>query len=116
MNQFMQLNAVHTQEPDPGLLDKLELKPERVQEEMARQLGWGKRDGMLGIHRARKFSSCLEAEAYVAFVFKMAAHRRQPVSVSQTGAKVSIALTGRPGRHRASGLTNAVYDLACVLG
>ena len=24
--------------------------------------------------------------------------------------------TGRPGRHRAAGLTNAVYDLACVLG
>jgi pterin-4a-carbinolamine dehydratase len=116
MNQFKMLTFKPTQEPIPDALDRLELKPERVQEEMARQLGWAKREGMLGIHRARKFASYLEAEAYAAFVFRMAAHRRQPVTVSQSGAKVSITLTGRSGRHRASGITNAVYDLACVLG
>lgn len=116
MNQYPMLTFKPTQEPIPDALDRLELKPERVQEEMARQLGWAKREGVLGIHRARKFASHLEAEAYVAFVFRMAAHRRQPVTVSQSGAKVSITLTGRPGRHRSSGLTNAVYDLACVLG
>jgi hypothetical protein len=116
MNQFKMLTFDATQEPIPVMPDKLELKPERVQEEMARQLGWAKREGMLGIHRARSFGSHLEAEAYVAFVFKAAAHRRQPVAVSQTGRKVSITLTGRPGRHRTAGLTNAVYDLACVLG
>lgn len=116
MNQYPMLKFETTQGPIPSAPDKLELKPERVQEEMARQLGWAKREGMLGIHRARKFASYLEAEAYVAFVSKVAAHRRQPVTVSQSGAKVSITLTGRPGRHRASRLTNAVYDLACVLG
>ena len=116
MNQNPMLTFKPTQEPISDALDRLELKPERVQEEMARQLGWAKREGMPGIHRARKLASHLEAEAYAAFVFRMAAHRRQPVTVSQSGAKVSIALTGRPGRHRASGLTNAVYDLACVLG
>jgi pterin-4a-carbinolamine dehydratase len=115
MNQYKML-TFNTQEVIPDAPDKLELKPERVQEEMARQLGWAKRDGMLGIHRARKFASYLEAEAYVAYVFKMAAHRRQPVAVAQSGGKVSITLTGRPGRHRSAGLTNAVYDLACVLG
>lgn len=116
MNQNPMLTFKPTQEPIPDAPDKLELKPERVQQEMARQLGWAAREGMLGIHRARKFASYLEAEAYVAFAFKMAAHRRQPVTVNQSGAKVSIVLTGRPGRHRSSGLTNAVYDLACVLG
>jgi pterin-4a-carbinolamine dehydratase len=116
MNQYPMLTYETTQGPIPGAPDKLELKPERVQEEMARQLGWAKREGMLGIHRARKFASYLEAEAYVAFVFKVAAQRRQPVSVTQSGRKVSITLTGRPGNHRAAGLINAVYDLACVLG
>jgi pterin-4a-carbinolamine dehydratase len=116
MNECKMLTFEPTQEPIPDAPDKLELKPERVQEEMARQLGWAKREGMLGIHRARKFASYLEAEAYVAFVFRMAAHRRQPVTVTQSGRKVSITLTGRPGRHRTAGITNAVYDLACVLG
>jgi pterin-4a-carbinolamine dehydratase len=116
MNQFKMLTFDAKQEPIPVRPDKLELKPERVQEEMARQLGWAKREGMLGIHRARKFASYVEAEAFVAFVVKVAAHRRQPVTVNQTGGKVSITLTGRPGRHRAAGLTNAVYDLACALG
>ena len=116
MNQFKMLTFDAKQEPIPVMPDKLELKPERVQEEMARQLGWAKREGMPGIHRARKFASYLEAEAFVAFAVKVAAHRRQPVTVSQTGRKVSMTLTGRPGRHRAAGLNNAVYDLACVLG
>lgn len=116
MNQFKMLTFDSTQEPVPVMPDKLELKPERVQEEMARQLGWAKREGMPGIHRARKFASYLEAEAFAAFVVKVAAHRRQPVTVSQTGRKVNLTLTGRPGRHRAAGLTNAVYGLACVLG
>jgi len=114
MNQLLTFTT--TQGAIPDAPDKLELKPERVQEEMARQLGWSKREGMPGIHRARQLANYLEAEAYVAFVFKVAAHRRQPVTVTQSGRKVSITLTGRPGRHRAGGLTNAVYDLACVLG
>lgn len=116
MNQCTMLTFETTQGPIPDAPDKLDLKAERVQEGMAQQLGWAKREGMLGIHRARKFASYLEAEAYVAFVFRMATHRRQPVAVSQTGRKVSITLTGRPGRHRTAGLTYAVYDLACVLG
>jgi pterin-4a-carbinolamine dehydratase len=116
MNQYPMLTFATTPGPIPDAPDRLELKPERVQEEMARQLGWAKRDGMPGIHRARKFASYLEAEAYVAFVARLAAHRRQPVSVTQSGRKVSITLTGRPGSHRTAGITTAVYDLACVLG
>ena len=116
MNECIVLNVEDRQEPIPGMPDKLELKPERVQEVVAQQLGWAKREGMPGIHRARKFASYLEAEAFVAFVVKAAAHRRQPVTVSQTGRKVSMTLTGRPGRNRGAGLNKAVYDLACVLG
>lgn len=96
--------------------EKLELKAERVQQQIARLLGWGEREGALGIHRARQFASHIEAEAFAAFVFKVASRRRQPVSVSQAGTKVSITLQGRPGRGYAAGLTDAVYDLACALG
>ncbi len=116
MNQNPMLTFETTQGLIPGAPDKLELKAERVQQEIARQFGWAKREGMPGIHRVRKFASYLEAEAFVAFVVKVAAHRRQPVSVTQSGRNVSITLAGRPNRHRASGLTNAVYDLACTLG
>ena len=116
MNQNPMLTYETTQGAIPEAPDKLQLKPERVQQEMARQLGWATREGMPGIHRARKFASYLEAEAFVAFVFKVAAQRRQPVSVTQSGRKVGITLTGRPGSHRAAGLTNAVYALACALG
>ena len=116
MNQNPMLTFETPQGAIPEALDRLELKPERVQEAMAQQLGWAEREGMPGIHRARKFASYLEAEAFVAFVFKVAAQRRQPVAVTQSGRKVGITLTGRPGSHRAAGLTNAVYDLACVLG
>ena len=92
--------------------EKLELKAERVQQQIARLLGWQEREGVGGIHRAREFASYLEAEAFSAFVFKLAGRRRQAVTVSQAGKKVSITLS--PGR--TAGLTDAVYDLACALG
>jgi len=114
MNQMLTFET--TQGVIPDALDRLELKPERVQEAMARQLGWGEREGMLGIHRAREFASSIEAEAFVAFVFRVAGRRRQPVTVSQTGRKVSITLTGRAGWRGGNGITSAVYKLACALG
>ncbi|HEX5715108.1 MAG TPA: hypothetical protein VF179_03045 [Thermoanaerobaculia bacterium] len=98
------------------LPDKLELKPERVQQEMARQLGWAERKSVRGIHRTRVFDNPVEAEAFAAFALKAARRRRQPVTVSQWEGQVSITLKGRAGRGIEAGLTDAVYDLACVLG
>lgn len=112
MDQSTMLNVVPAVAAMP---DRLELKPERVQE-LARQLGWEESEGVPGLHRSRMFHSFIEAEAYAAFVFKMAGRRRQPVTVNVTGRQVSIALQGRTGRNKASGITNAVYTLACALG
>ena len=106
-------------EPVPavaGMPDKLELKPERVQQMIARQLGWTERKSVRGIHRTRTFGNPVEAEAFAAFALKAAGRRRQPVTVSQSGRQVAITLKGRPGRGAAAGLTDAVYALACVLG
>lgn len=96
--------------------DRLELKAERVQESFARQLGWSKRKGVPGIHRSRKFHSAGEAAAYAVFALQLAGRRGQPVTVSQAGRKVTIALTGRPGRGVTAGLTDSVYTLASALG
>lgn len=118
MSQQTMLNVEQVKEPMPVLLgmpERLELKPERVQQ-LALRLGWEEREGAAGIHRRRKFANAVEAEAYAAFVLKAAALRRQPVTVGFKGRKVSIELQGRPGRGKTSGLTDAVYALACALG
>jgi hypothetical protein len=98
------------------LPDKLELKPERVQQEMARQLGWVERKSVRGIHRTRVFDNPVEAEAFAAFALKAGCRRQQPITVSQSERQVSIILKGRAGRGIEAGLTDAVYALACVLG
>jgi hypothetical protein len=104
------------QETMSSVPEKLELKPERVQQEMARHLGWFERKSVSGIHRTRTFDDSVEAEAFAAFALKAAGRRRQPVTVSQSEREVSIRLKGRPGRGATAGLTDAVYALACVLG
>jgi len=94
--------------------DKAHLKPERVQQQMARLLGWEERPGVPGLHRVRGFASGMEAEAYTGLVFRLATRRRQQVSVDLAGKQVLVTIQGRPGRK--AGITNAAYDLACVLG
>jgi hypothetical protein len=118
MSQYTMLSVEPVQEPMPmvsAMPDKLELKPERVQQQLARLLGWEEREGV-GIQRSRKFASPYEAQAFAAFVLKVAGRRRQPVTVGQSGTKISITLQGRPGRGNTAGLTDAVYALACALG
>lgn len=98
------------------LPDKLELKPERVQQEMARQLGWVERKSVRGINRTRVFDNPVQAEAFAAFALKAGRRRQQPITISQSERQVSITLKGRAGRGIEAGLTDAVYALACVLG
>lgn len=95
--------------------DKAHLKVERVQQTLARVLGWEERPGTPGLHRVRGFASGMESEAYAGLVFRLAARRRQQVSVHLTGKQVHVTIQGRPGRNKA-GFTDAVYSLACALG
>lgn len=94
--------------------DKANLKPERVQQTLARMLGWEERPGKPGLHRVRAFASGLESEAYAGLVLKLATRRRQQVSIDLSGKQVHVTIQGRPGRK--AGYTDAAYDLACALG
>jgi Pterin 4 alpha carbinolamine dehydratase len=98
-----------------SVLEKQHLKPERIQQQMARLLGWEEGKGTPGIYRTRQFGSLAEAEAYAAFAGTAAAARRQKVTFTLAGKQVSIAMQGHPGRSKA-GITDAGYALACVLG
>lgn len=100
--------------PVAAMPDKAELKPERVQQMLARMLGWEERDGVPGLHRVRGFASGTEAEAYGGLVLRLAARRRQRVDVGLWGKQVHVTIQGRPGRK--AGFTDAVYSLACALG
>ena len=101
--------------PVAAMPDKAELKPERVQQALARMLGWEEREGVPGLHRVRGFASGIEAEAYAGLVLKLAVRRRRPVKVDLSGKQVHVTIQGSPGRKKA-GFTDAVYDLACALG
>ena len=94
--------------------DKAHLKPERVQQMLARLLGWEEREGVPGLHRVRGFASGMEAEAYAGLVLKLAVRRRQQVKLDLSGKQVHVTIQGHPGRK--AGFTDAVYGLACALG
>ena len=114
MSHAEQLGIQEVQEASAAMPDKARLKPERVQQALARMLGWEERPGVPGLHRVRGFASGMEAEAYAGLVLKLAARRQQPVSLDLSGKQVHVTIQGRP--RRKAGFTNAVYDLACALG
>lgn len=119
MSHAEQVSSNVVQEVPVGLLvemtpDKAHLKPERVQQTLARILGWEERPGTPGLHRVRGFASGMESEAYAGMVLRLAARRRQQVNIDLSGKQVHVTIKSRPGRK--AGFTDAVYDLACALG
>jgi hypothetical protein len=97
----------------------VDLKSERVQTpqmRMAAVLGWAEQASPARLHRTRRFATAGEAEGFAAFVLNIATRRRQPVVVELAGKRVSVTLKSLPGRAVTSGITNAVFDLACALG
>ncbi|HWM91816.1 MAG TPA: hypothetical protein VN493_13710 [Thermoanaerobaculia bacterium] len=115
MSNVKQMSSSEPVQPILLTLEKQHLKPERIQQQMARLLGWEEGKDAPGIYRTRLFGSPAEAEAYSAFAGKVAAGRRQAVTLTLAGKQVSVAIQGRPGRTKA-GITDAGYALACVLG
>jgi hypothetical protein len=114
MSHTEQVSIQTVQEALAMMPDKAHLKPERVQQQLARLLGWEERPELPGLHRIRWFASGMESEAFAGLVFRLAARRRQQVSVDLSGKQVHVTIQGRPGRK--AGFTDAVYDLACALG
>ena len=97
---------------------KAQLKAERVQQMLLlRGLhAWKTANEGTAIQRVRQFAGPAEAGAFVGFVSLLAAGQRQPVTIGFAGKRVEITLTGHPVRGFAGGLTNAVFDLATMLG
>ena len=102
--------------------EKANLKSERVQdaaeiEERLRNLpGWKLGAGGTGIRRARKFPRPEDAEAFVAFVGRMATSNRQPVTICLTGRLVLVVLTGRRASADDGGLSEGTFKLAAMIG
>ena len=96
--------------------EKLELKPERVQQMLARIPRWGLKSDGLGIERIRKHASNKGAAEFAALVCKLASTQRQPVTVGLEGRKVVVTLTGHPVRGCTGGLTDPVFHLAELIG
>lgn len=96
--------------------EKLELKPERVQQMLARLPNWGLRADGRAIERVREHASTKGARSFAAQVCRIATVQGQPVTVGLEGSKVVVTLTGHPVRGCTGGLTDPVFHLAELIG
>lgn len=94
----------------------MRLKPERVQEYLAKLPGWRLRQDGGGIENVRSFNSPKAARAFVGHVCKLAEIRRQPVNVRLAGKQVAITLQGHPAKGCVGGINGAVFNLAGKIG
>lgn len=99
-----------------GTPERLELKPERVQQHLARLPRWRLRPDGRGIERVREHRSTRGASRFAGNVCRLAAAQGQPVTVGLQGSKVAVTLTGHPRRGCTGGLTDAVFHLAELIG
>lgn len=88
----------------------------RIRARLQQLPGWKLGAGDTAIRRAKKFARSADAEAFAAFVGRMATSYRQPVTIRLTGRLVLITLTGRCNSAGSGGLTNDVFNLAAVIG
>lgn len=96
--------------------ERMQLKPERVQQLLRELPGWSLGAGGRAIERSRQFKSVAEAVEFVGLAGRLAASRRQPVTIALAGRNVSIALAGHPLKGCTGGLTHPVFRLAGMIG
>lgn len=90
-----------------------ELKPERVQEELAAMPGWELLAGGKSIGRSFRFASKRAAAAYAAFVSSSAGDAGQPVRLQVDGRRLEVKLFSPPSRNGSRGqLTMRVLEFA----
>lgn len=96
--------------------ERMHLKPERVQQLLAKMPGWKLGAEGRCIERRRHFTSFAEAQAFVGLVSKLATRVRQPVRIALSGKRVDLVLAGHPIKGRTGGLTLDVFNLAGRIG
>lgn len=92
----------------------MRLKPERVQQLLARLPGWKLRED--GLASERSFPSAQAARSFVSRVCKLAEDGRQPVLVRLAGSQVTVILQGPPTRGCIGGIDTNVFNLAGQIG
>jgi len=95
---------------------RMDLKPERVQQMLARLPGWALHPGGRAIVRVRMFTTEQRAGSFARKACWLAAKRVQPVTVRLAGKEVTITLAGHPVRGCTGGLTGPVFNLADLIG
>lgn len=98
------------------LPERLELKPERVQQLLLQLPGWKLVVEGRGIRRRRQFGTHSKAQDFVSYVGKLATVHRQPVTIALTGKRVDLILPGHPIKGLKGGLTDVVFNLAGLIG
>ena len=102
----------------PGLAppEKMYLKAERIQEQLQRLPKWSLRPDGSGIERVRQVDEPAKAKQFVSYVCRLSSLRRQPVTIDVGRKQVVVTLKGHPARGCTGGLTDAVFDLAALIG
>jgi hypothetical protein len=93
-----------------------DLKKERLEELLRRVPGWGLAPSRQAIDRARVFPDPGVAEAYAAFVTRLARSRRQAVTIDVGGSQVIVTIYGQVEEACIAGLSEAAFALAADIG
>ncbi|MFL6197831.1 MAG: 4a-hydroxytetrahydrobiopterin dehydratase [Thermoanaerobaculia bacterium] len=95
---------------------RMDLKPERVQQLLAKLPGWTLHPAGWAIVRSRMFTTEQGARAFARNACWLASKLHQPATVSLAGTEVTITLMGHPVRGCTGGLTEPVFKLADLIG
>ncbi|HWM93495.1 MAG TPA: 4a-hydroxytetrahydrobiopterin dehydratase [Thermoanaerobaculia bacterium] len=95
---------------------RMDLKPERIQQLLGDLRGWALGPDGRAIQRIRLFTQAGKATGFARRACRLASKLRQPVLVRIAGTEVTITLTGHPVRGCTGGLTDAVFNLADLIG
>ena len=95
---------------------RMDLKPERVQQMLAKLPGWALHASGRAILRVRLFATEQRAGSFAHTACWLATKLNQPVAVRLAGKEVTVALTGHPVRGCTGGLTDSVFKLADLIG
>lgn len=112
MNEMTQ----STMDPVVDGVVRMELKPERIQLMLGRLPGWALRQDGRAIVRTRLFTTPEAAYAFIRNACWLGAKLKQPMTVRLAGTEATVVLPGHPVRGCTGGLTDAVFNLAELIG
>ena len=96
--------------------ERMNLKPERVQEALEKLPSWRLGQGGAAIESERRFSTSQGASSFARYACRLASKLGQPVKVDLADKQVMVTLTGHPVRGCTGGLTAPVFKLADLIG